>query len=290
MVYDSTAAELADDACLAQFLEDFEQCRIAKEAWTHAAHVAMAGCYLLSRSLEETLDAVKTGIQRFNGHHGGDPSKYHESLTRFWLYLCHAFLQERGLTGSEGVRALVAEFGRRSDLYRKYYSFDVARDGRARVMWIAPDRQHLPGAWRNGSMLISTNRNLLNLNTVHGFLTTSYWAEGISKEAVEKCLRHSMVFGAYERGDQVGMARVVTDFTTFGYLADVFVMPSHRRRGISKWLLECVITHPSLQGFRRWMLVTRDAHTLYEKIGFHAVAAPEKLMEIVKPAIYSRLS
>lgn len=286
MIFDATAAELATNESLNAFLADFEQCAVPKEEWTHAAHVAMAGGYLQAKPVEEALDAARTGIQRFNRHHGGDPAKYHETLTRFWVYVCHAFLNERGIAGAEGVRALVGEFGRRSDLFRQYYSYDVVRSEPARTRWQAPDAQALPAAWRRDGLLVSTNPTLLHLDTIHAFLATTYWAEGIPKETVAKALRNSLVFGVYEGPHQIGMARVITDLTTFGYLADVFVVERQRGRGVSKWLMECVMAHPSLQGFRRWMLVTRDAHGLYEKHGFRVVEHPERWMEIARPGLY----
>ena len=288
MIFDSTATELATDDALADFLNRFEQCAIPKEEWTHAAHLAMAGAHLLTKPLDEALDAARLGIKRFNRHHGGDPSKYHESLTRFWVYLCHAFLQERGLAGAEAARALVGEFGRKSDLFRDYYSYDVVRSERARTAWEAPDRQALPAAWRKDGMLISTNPRLLHLDTIHTFLSSTYWAEGIPKETVAKGLRNSVAFGVYKGPNQIGVARVITDLTTFGYLADVFVMEEERGRGVSKWLMECVMHHPSLLGFRRWMLVTRDAQGLYNKYGFRVVEHPERWMEIARPGLYKQ--
>ena len=140
---------------------------------------------------------------------------------------------------------------------------------------------------RRGEFLISTNRARLDLNVVHGFLTNSYWAKGIPRDVVARSIEHSLCFGIYEEGGaQVGFARVVSDFATVAYLGDVFVLESHRGRGLSKWLMQCIIEHPSLQNLRRWILLTRDAHELYAKFGFTPVKAPERYMELHRPNVY----
>ncbi|HUQ92047.1 MAG TPA: GNAT family N-acetyltransferase [Bryobacteraceae bacterium] len=288
MVHDSTALELSSDRHLAEFLKGFETCSIPASEWTHAAHLAMAAAYLLKLPMDEALAAARTGIHRFNESHGNKtrPERgYHESLTRLWIHVCDAFLQESGLKGAEAARALVALYGRRSDLYKEYYSYDVVR-AEARFHWQPPDLKALPAAWRRTDLLISTNPRLLDGATIHGFLKATYWAPGIPQEIVDRCIKGSLPFGIYDSGKQVGFGRVITDRATFGYLADVFVLESHRGRGLSKWLIECVMSHPSLQGFRRWQLSTRDAHTLYRRFGFEVAAHPERLMEIVHPNIY----
>ena len=140
---------------------------------------------------------------------------------------------------------------------------------------------------RRGEFLISTNRARLDLNVVHGFLTNSYWAKGIPREVVARSIEHSLCFGIYEVvGAQVGFARVVGDFATVAYLGDVFVLESHRGRGLSKWLMQCIVEHPALQNLRRWILLTRDAHELYSKFGFTAVKAPERYMELHRANVY----
>ena len=140
---------------------------------------------------------------------------------------------------------------------------------------------------RRGEFVISTERGRLNLDVIHGFLTNCYWAKGISREVVARSIEHSLCFGIYEGGSaQVGFARVVSDFATVAYLGDVFVLESHRGRGLSKWLMECVMGHPALQNLRRWILLTRDAHGLYSKFGFTPVNAPERFMELHRPDIY----
>jgi GNAT superfamily N-acetyltransferase len=141
--------------------------------------------------------------------------------------------------------------------------------------------------WRRGEFLISTDRRRVDLSVVHGFLTNSYWARGIPRDIVARSIEHSLCFGIYEdAGPQVGFARVVSDFATVAYLGDVFVLESHRGRGLSKWLMQCIVEHPSLQDLRRWILLTRDAHELYSKFGFTALKAPERYMELHRPNVY----
>jgi GNAT superfamily N-acetyltransferase len=141
--------------------------------------------------------------------------------------------------------------------------------------------------FRLGEFLISTDRERLSLDVVHGFLTNCYWAKGIPREVVARSIEHSLCFGVYDGGGrQVGFARVVSDFATVAYLGDVFVLESHRGRGLSKWLMECIVRHPGLQNLRRWILLTRDAHRLYSKYGFTPLKAPERYMELHRPDIY----
>ncbi len=116
---------------------------------------------------------------------------------------------------------------------------------------------------------ISTDPGLLNIDLIHNYLSNeSYWAANVPKTVVEKSIANSLCFGLYENNDQLGFARLVTDKATFAYLADVFILPEHRRKGLSKWLIETIQVHPELQGLRRWMLGTRDAHGLYEQFGW----------------------
>jgi len=140
---------------------------------------------------------------------------------------------------------------------------------------------------RHGEFVISTDRERLDLDIVYGFLTNCYWAKGIPREVVAWSIQHSLCFGIYEdSGPQVGFARVVSDFATVAYLGDVFLLESHRGRGLSKWLMECVVQHPALQNLRRWILLTRDAHGLYSRFGFTPVKAPERYMELHRPDVY----
>jgi GNAT superfamily N-acetyltransferase len=141
---------------------------------------------------------------------------------------------------------------------------------------------------RRGEFLISTDPKRINLEAVHGFLTNSYWAKGISREIVARSIENSLCFGIYDNEMQVGFARVVSDFATVAYLGDVFVLESHRGRGLSKWLMECIIGHPALQNLRRWVLLTRDAHGLYSQFGFATLKSPERYMELHRPDVYAK--
>lgn len=147
-------------------------------------------------------------------------------------------------------------------------------------------------SWRRqeGEFEISTDPARVDVPAVHAFLTASYWAKGIPRETVEHSIQNSLCFGVYHGQRQVGFARVITDRATFAYLADVYVLPELRGRGLAKWLMECILAHPDLQGLRRWSLATRDAHRLYEKFGFRALQAPERWMEKHDPSVYARRS
>jgi len=138
-----------------------------------------------------------------------------------------------------------------------------------------------------GDYHLSDDRGRLDLRVIHDFLARqSYWAAGISPEVVDKCVRHSFCIGAFHDGQQVGLVRVVTDYATFGHVMDVFVLPPHRGRGLAKQMMEWMIGHPDLQGFRLWTLGTQDAHGLYAGVGFTAPAHPEYLMERRRPDVY----
>ena len=143
--------------------------------------------------------------------------------------------------------------------------------------------------WRREGYTISTDKARLDRAAIHGFLRDSYWAQGIPREIVNKSIRNSLCFGLYDgKGNaQVGFARVITDFSTFAYLADVFVLPSHRGQGLAVWLMEVIRAHPELQGLRRFALATRDAHGLYASFGFTPLAAPERFMERHLPGVYT---
>ena len=126
---------------------------------------------------------------------------------------------------------------------------------------------------------ISTDRARMDVDAIHRYLSEeSYWAKGIPRDRFERAIANSLCFGAFDGGAQVGFTRVITDYATFAYVADVFVLPSHRGRGISKQIMAAVMAHPELQGLRRWMLVTRDAHGLYAQFGFAPLDAPERIM------------
>jgi N-acetylglutamate synthase-like GNAT family acetyltransferase len=144
--------------------------------------------------------------------------------------------------------------------------------------------------WSNGDFEISTDPARINVEAVHEFLTNSYWAKGIPVETVQRSIENSICFGMYFAQDQIGFARVISDQATFAYLADVFILPAYRGRGLSKWLMECIFAHPDLQGLRRWMLATRDAHKLYANFGFTPVQKPDRWMERHDPDVYARTS
>jgi GNAT superfamily N-acetyltransferase len=154
---------------------------------------------------------------------------------------------------------------------------------------VALDRGGIIEQHRDGCM-ISTDPAKLDLDAIHSFLSGAYWCEGIPRETLERAIQNSLCFGVYAEGRQVGFARVVSDRATFAYLADVFVVETHRGRGLSKWMMEAIMNHPELQGLRRWTLGTRDAHGLYSKYGFTPPKFPERLMEINDPDIYKRMA
>lgn len=161
-------------------------------------------------------------------------------------------------------------------------------------------RRGLPGTpavapWGvvEGEIVVSDDPARLDVEFIHAFLARSYWSPGIPLEVVRRAVQHSVALGLYERaGDgrnrQVGYARVVTDRATYAYLCDVFVIEAMRGRGLSKLLMRAVMAHPALQGLRRWMLVTRDAHGLYERFGFRPAENPQNVMAIVDRDIYLR--
>jgi GNAT superfamily N-acetyltransferase len=141
--------------------------------------------------------------------------------------------------------------------------------------------------WQRGDYEVSDDRARLDLAVVHRFLAgDSYWAAGIPVAIMSRAVAHSLCFGLYRAGHQVGFARVVTDHATFGYLCDVFVESAHRGAGLGKWLVECVLAHPELQGLRRLALMTRDAHDLYTPFGFKPLADATRYLEIHKPNVY----
>ena len=173
--------------------------------------------------------------------------------------------------------------------------------------------------YHRGEFTISTDPARLDLDLIHGFLTNCYWAKGIPREVVVRSIEHSLCFGVYDvsgqnnprslkggetlrraqgrlwgtptrsgalQSPQVGFARVISDFATVAYLGDVFVLESHRGRGLSKWMMECIMQHPALQGLRRWILLTRDAHGLYAQSGFTPLKSPERYMELHHPDVY----
>lgn len=131
--------------------------------------------------------------------------------------------------------------------------------------------------------VISTDPARLDLDAIVQMLSRAYWAKGRTHEVIARYVQHSLVFGVYDGERQVGLARVISDYTTFAYLCDVFIHEDYRGQGIGKWLLETVLAHPDLQGLRRRMLATNDAHGLYQQYGFTPLGNPERWMEIFNP-------
>jgi GNAT superfamily N-acetyltransferase len=137
-----------------------------------------------------------------------------------------------------------------------------------------------------GEYVISTDRSRIDVAAVHAFLSQSYWSPGIPEDVVRRGIAGAICFGIYQGRAQVGFARVITDQATYAYLADVYVLEAHRGRGLAKWLMEVIMSHPALQGLRRFSLSTRDAHALYRQFGFEVVANPERQMEIMRRNLY----
>ena len=135
---------------------------------------------------------------------------------------------------------------------------------------------------------ISTEKEKLDIDLIHSFLNRAYWAEGISKEIIRRSIEGSLCFGVFENDKQVGFARMITDKATFAYLADVFIIEEYRGRGLSKCLMEVIMSHPDLQGLRRMILVTKDAHGLYKQFGFTPLINVDRWMNILDPDVYKR--
>lgn len=150
---------------------------------------------------------------------------------------------------------------------------------------MASDKDGVIEEHRDGYM-ISTDAAKLDLDVIHEFLSRAYWCEGIPRQTLERGIRNSLCFGVYAEGRQVGFARIISDRATFAYLADVFILETHRGRGLSKWMMQVIMAHPDLQGLRRWSLGTKDAHGLYSQYGFAPPKFPDRLMEIYDPEIY----
>jgi GNAT superfamily N-acetyltransferase len=147
----------------------------------------------------------------------------------------------------------------------------------------------MPAVTRVGAYVISDDKQRLDVQLIHAFLFQSYWSPGIPISVVERAIAGSMCFGIYTGTDQVGFARVITDQATFAYLADVFVLQPHRGKGLATGLLQFIALHPQLQGLRRCMLATRDAHSLYEKFGYTTLSTPERIMEKLDANVYGAL-
>ncbi len=143
-----------------------------------------------------------------------------------------------------------------------------------------------PQKFRSNGFLFSSDPK--RIDVVHGFLTNCYWAKGVPRDTVARSIRHSLCFGVYQGRKQIGFARVISDYATFAYIGDVFILDEYRGRGLSKRLMDFIKAHPDLQNLRRWSLVTRDAHGLYSKFGFGPLKSPARHMEIHDPNVYKR--
>lgn len=136
--------------------------------------------------------------------------------------------------------------------------------------------------FRKGDYLISTDRSKLDFKVIQEFLGRSYWANKRKPEVTKRAIKNSLCFGVYFKKSQIGFARVATDYATFAWLADVFILEEYRGRGLSKWLMEIIMNYSEVQNIRRWFLATKDAHGLYKKFGFTALNEPEKFMEMFR--------
>jgi GNAT superfamily N-acetyltransferase len=147
--------------------------------------------------------------------------------------------------------------------------------------------QDEPREWVRDELVISTDRARIDLDAVHRFLVSSYWAAGMPRAVLERGIENSLAFGIYAGPRQAGFARVITDLATYAYLSDVFVLEEFRGRGLSKWLMECILAHPDLQGLRRFALFTRDAQGLYAQYGFGPPRGKSVYLERWAPNVYS---
>jgi GNAT superfamily N-acetyltransferase len=140
--------------------------------------------------------------------------------------------------------------------------------------------------WRRGDLTLNDDARRLDRDAVHRFIAGSYWAAGIPRATMDKAIDNSLCFGLYRNDRQIGFARAVTDRATFAYLCDVWIDEAHRGAGLGKWLVECVLAHPDLQGLRRFSLVTSDAHSLYKPFGFEPMPDARRYLEIHRPDAY----
>src|SRR5262245_50923776 len=132
---------------------------------------------------------------------------------------------------------------------------------------------------QHGEFTLSTDPSRLDFEAIHSFLSETYWGKNRSREVLRTALSNSFCFGVYKGSEQIGFSRVITDYATFGYLADVYILEGYRRRGLGRWMINSIISHPSLKGLRRWALVTQDCHNLYRECGFTALTVPDHHMQ-----------
>ena len=141
--------------------------------------------------------------------------------------------------------------------------------------------------WKKDGFTLTCDPAKQDLRAISEFLASSYWAKGIPAETVARSLENSLCFALLKGTRQIGFARIISDYATIAYLGDVFVLPEFQGKGLAKWMMECVVAHPKLQGLRRWILATKDAHGLYQKFGFTALKAPDVFMERHDPKVYA---
>ena len=140
-----------------------------------------------------------------------------------------------------------------------------------------------------GGFCISTDKAKLDVDSIHGFLSTkAYWCLNIPKDTLITAIQNSRCFGVYQNEKQIGFARVISDFSTIAYLGDVYILEEYRGKGLSKWLIETIMSDPNLQGLRRWILLTADAHGLYRQFGWTNIAEPDKWMTVHDKNVYSK--
>lgn len=139
--------------------------------------------------------------------------------------------------------------------------------------------------WEQDNYLISDDDAILDIDAICDFLSRAYWADKRPRDVIEKSIKHSLNFGVYDGEEQIGFARVVTDRAVFAYLCDVFIHEDYRGRALGKWMMECIMSHPELQGLKRWCLLTKDAHGLYKQFGFTELEDPSRWMEIFNPNV-----
>lgn len=135
----------------------------------------------------------------------------------------------------------------------------------------------------NGEFLVSSDPARLDREAIHAFLSQTYWGKARPRELQDRAIRNSLCFGVYHRARQIGFARIITDYATFGYVADVYILEPYRGRGLARWLINCMLAHPEIKGLRRWALVTQDAQGLYRQCGFTELEHPEHHMQRLQP-------
>ena len=141
--------------------------------------------------------------------------------------------------------------------------------------------------WIKDNFKITTDKSQLDVAAIYSYLSQhSYWAKNIATQRVQRACDNSLCFGLYDSNGQIGLARVITDYATFAYLCDVYVLPAYKGKGLGKWLMACVMAHTDLQQLRRWLLATKDAHGLYEQFGFGPLSKPDRHMELKNTEVF----